>query len=814
MSTNNEPDQGENDEIDVVSMDTKSPVATTKDATTDDDHEESCEDKATFVVPSNQAAESNITIIHEEGDGKPQAEVVEQEQEGDKCYCKGQGEGTLLPCEKCKNLFHLACLKTGKPTTLEGDIFFKVTCSDCNAPEEETVERIRLTWQQVVMLTLYNLGLRKSGRRGFFRWKEDICEFISLHWNLIFGAHKIKTNTWHGTVAGVLSVGNKQLFKSGATEFNETGWWTLIENRPPSLKPEPSLKAKQCAGRKARAAFEPTIKVEGLRHRKRGTSVESAIELKEKRSRTQEAKDIRRAKQASEAEYKKLQQKEAKDEESSLESFNGSENLAQPTAVPDSPSILSLLGGDNSSDSFTSNLLNESDLTPEVNLPSMLMAGDEEDMLPSSGSKGLSSMSTPPPPIIVGHQVGDESSRDTEMENLNEASVSPFSVSFRTLDDSKGSQEGSIAKEVKIRKPKVKGQAEAKAKADKDDGTGDTFKPKLLPMSVYEERQLLKLLQSCPDAVDADPVARRLRRKLLLRQEKRARGQQLFDLDASLQQMLQRRCHMTPSKMARTMFSQSPHRGGANLQGVGMQYITSGRQEGDYRILDRYQMSHYTAPTVQQQQTSFRARLIGCDETAMLQSIISPYTARVLKPFIRRDTESRPLKLRLLQEVLEHRQRVEPSFRPPPLAPVDYCYVRPQHIPSINALCREFFWPGIDLSECLHYPDFSVVALYRKVVIGFGFMVPDVKYNEAYISFLFVHPEWRGAGIGTFMVYHLIQTCMGKDVTLHVSASNPAMLLYQKFGFKQEELFLDFYDKYYPEDNQECRHAFFLRLRR
>jgi GNAT superfamily N-acetyltransferase len=46
---------------------------------------------------------------------------------------------------------------------------------------------------------------------------------------------------------------------------------------------------------------------------------------------------------------------------------------------------------------------------------------------------------------------------------------------------------------------------------------------------------------------------------------------------------------------------------------------------------------------------------------------------------------------------------------------------------------------------------------FRKVVIGFAFMVPDVKYNEAYISFLFTHPEWRFAGIAKFMVYHLIQ---------------------------------------------------------
>lgn len=63
----------------------------------------------------------------------------------------------------------------------------------------------------------------------------------------------------------------------------------------------------------------------------------------------------------------------------------------------------------------------------------------------------------------------------------------------------------------------------------------------------------------------------------------------------------------------------------------------------------------------------------------------------------------------------------------------------------------------MDLSECLQYPDFSVVVLYKKVVVGFGFMVPDVQYNQAYISFLLVHPEWRRAGIATFMIYHLIQ---------------------------------------------------------
>lgn len=78
------------------------------------------------------------------------------------------------------------------------------------------------------------------------------------------------------------------------------------------------------------------------------------------------------------------------------------------------------------------------------------------------------------------------------------------------------------------------------------------------------------------------------------------------------------------------------------------------------------------------------------------------------------------------------------------------------------------------MSECLQYPDFSVVVLYKKVIIAFGFMVPDVKYNEAYISFLFVHPEWRRAGIATFMIYHLIQVIKKKKES-HVFAKAPAL---------------------------------------
>lgn len=118
------------------------------------------------------------------------------------------------------------------------------------------------------------------------------------------------------------------------------------------------------------------------------------------------------------------------------------------------------------------------------------------------------------------------------------------------------------------------------------------------------------------------------------------------------------------------------------------------------------------------------------------------------------------------------------------------------------------------MSECLSYPDFSVVALYKKLVIGCAFLVPDLQHSEAYVSFMAVRHGWQKCGIASFMLYHLSQTCMSRDITLHVSSTNPAIFLYQKFGFKIEEMVLDFYEKYLPVESNDSRHAFLLRMKR
>uniref|UniRef100_A0A1A9UMT0 N-acetyltransferase domain-containing protein n=1 Tax=Glossina austeni TaxID=7395 RepID=A0A1A9UMT0_GLOAU len=295
----------------------------------------------------------------------------------------------------------------------------------------------------------------------------------------------------------------------------------------------------------------------------------------------------------------------------------------------------------------------------------------------------------------------------------------------------------------------------------------------LVPMSEYEESEVLRKLrkifaleEKCQLRIPC--FIRRYYRKLCIREWKREHGKPLFNLDDYL----------------------------GNTK-------TNRDQEEKSKIIDRYQLISLSSTDARK---SFYARIAGSSQNELFES---PYTQRILHPFVYRDKKCFPPFLKLMCEL-----KFKVNGIPPTRAPVDYCYVRPNHIAAVNALLQTMFWPGIDMSECLSYPDFSVVALYRKLIIGCGFLVPDVGFNEAYISFMAVRPGWQRSGVATFMLYHLIQTCMTKDITLHVSATNPAVVLYQKFGFKIEEIILDFYEKYLPMNSKHSRNAFFLRLMR
>ncbi|XP_059052183.1 cysteine-rich protein 2-binding protein [Achroia grisella] len=313
---------------------------------------------------------------------------------------------------------------------------------------------------------------------------------------------------------------------------------------------------------------------------------------------------------------------------------------------------------------------------------------------------------------------------------------------------------------------------------------GEVSEPKndLVEMTQYEELQLLKQVEGLiPKVKDINKKAElhRLKAKLALRRLKRHKHLPLFDLD----------------KVVKIL-------GG---------YVTEdSRIVSTERILDRFQQTYLIdnlCGTIAS--TNYGTLMVSRIEPAASRSV---YSGAMLKPYIRRDAHAQPTWLKLMDELLMKTNRHVENYKPPPRATIDYSYVRPQHIAAVNNLCAQFFWPGIDLTESLQYPEFSCVVTYRRLVVGCAFLVPDVGPNEAYISFILTRPEWRNAKIGSFMLYHLLQTCSGKDVTLHVSPTNPAIFLYQKFGFKVEELIQDFYEKYYDIDYKGCRHALFLRL--
>lgn len=72
------------------------------------------------------------------------------------------------------------------------------------------------------------------------------------------------------------------------------------------------------------------------------------------------------------------------------------------------------------------------------------------------------------------------------------------------------------------------------------------------------------------------------------------------------------------------------------------------------------------------------------------------FVFRLLKPYIMRESCSELMWIKLMREMMAKANKNNPNWIQPSDETLDYSYVRPQHIPAINGLCRENFWPGID----------------------------------------------------------------------------------------------------------------------
>lgn len=169
-------------------------------------------------------------------------------------------------------------------------------------------------------------------------------------------------------------------------------------------------------------------------------------------------------------------------------------------------------------------------------------------------------------------------------------------------------------------------------------------------MSYHEESYLLQSINKS-DLDSFTPANRRIYRKLAVRKLKREYSLPIFDID-----------RFSVNSVSNEKFSKYGN-----------------------RVLDRFSCENLNG--------FFEQRLAGHHESS---AVHSPYTNRLLKPFIRRDETCTPLWLRVTEQLCAKANRNNPHWKPKPRSTIDYCYVRPHHIPAVNSLCSQFFWPGID----------------------------------------------------------------------------------------------------------------------
>lgn len=295
-----------------------------------------------------------------------------------------------------------------------------------------------------------------------------------------------------------------------------------------------------------------------------------------------------------------------------------------------------------------------------------------------------------------------------------------------------------------------------------------------------------ELLELCLRVAFPDEAVSRFKRKLIMRRVKRRVGLQVFDIDAYMYHYLK---------------SNSPLSMRSRLVG-GIRGVDRHPVEANQTFFD---IPYHRYPAL-----SFRSKLEGVSNVLEPKDFISPYTGLRLPAFLHREYGVRTRKGYLLNEISSLG-----SSENSKVIPIDFIHVRREWLPQVNRLLQEHFWPAIDMTECLDYPDYGVLVMYKKLVIGCAFLTPD-----GYMTYFFIHPDWSDRGLGSMLLYLIVTRVAPKhlDITLHVSVTNPAMLLYQRFGFKPEEYVINFYDKYFraTESSQRLfsKNAFLMRYRR
>lgn len=314
----------------------------------------------------------------------------------------------------------------------------------------------------------------------------------------------------------------------------------------------------------------------------------------------------------------------------------------------------------------------------------------------------------------------------------------------------------------------------------------------------------------------SNTILNRLRRKLIVRRMKRRAGIDIFDIDITMYHYLK---------------SNNPLRypDSSKSDGIAIKIDHHKLEDDKIEMENKKEITRMnilteeeelSIPYIKNPSLSFMAKIRGLSNLEEYFPLykyppeqISSFTGQRLPSFIERNTDICPPKLALLREIeIFWAIRKDNYVINNANNTIDFVHILKDHIPLVNRFLRSHFWPSIDMVEYLDYPDFGIVIMFKKMIIGCGFITPD-----AYITYMLIHPEWRGSSLGKRLLYLLLSrpSIRVQDVTLHVGIDNPAMILYQGFGFKSEEFIVNFYEKYYnTNETSASKHAVFMRLRR
>ncbi|CAO3657294.1 unnamed protein product [Mucor hiemalis] len=613
------------------------------------------------------------------------------------CYC-GEGlndDQPAIRCEKCRQWFHGDCISCMVKPLILGDTFGTFHCSVCNQGEE-TFQRKGLSWIAIVHLVIYHL-IRKAqiedaqkspkSRRDhyYFRWKEDVCAFIDDYWDYLV-PDKQRSLTWNNTIASVLST-HSNLFLSGFEKFHQSAWWTLHKVEPPSNEKKS----------KATTKGKPNLK----KPLKRSRRASDADPVKQKKPKKVVKKEI--------TPDPDMLDLSSLSELSSADDLSGDES--KPTATTrkkKEPVKKKQVVKDPVEDSTIMK-------KPAAQKP-------EKEAKKKSPSPQVPSSPTPPLPKpftqITSKPIEPPLQLKTSISStlLNQAITKPIhQQSLSPLNSPKIEE---------IQKPTIWDTVK-KPQTTANNSTSVNNHH----LSQQDEWSLLQRLEHSSKKLSHS--ACRYKRKLAVRRLKRNLGIKLFDMDTQLVHMLRMQKHnLEPISKTTTI------QPALNQQ-------EEQTNDDKQQLLDKITSTPYTS--------SFASRLFGSirqrETITREEPWLSSWNGRKLRPFIRRDYQSKPKRMLMMGQIKacqgkpfkkgEERSGVIPGES------IDYVYFQKEHLVQVNELLSRTFWEGVDVSESLLFPEFSIVALYKRHVIGCAFMTP-----EAYITYFAVEPGWGNASVG------------------------------------------------------------------